>query len=391
MNILFISPHEHLFNDVATGTEQRTSLLIKACAEIGIVDILAFHRVENFNEPNTNILYNQPIVARKINKKITRFEKWRSVIHFWDVEAMFPRNKKKSEIVKHFFNKKKYDLVVTRYVHRAIEYGLNDYYSKLVVDVDDLPADVFINEANVSETVSSKIRNRLSAKIVDFHTRKLVKRAKATFFPNPVQARKFNGIYLPNIPYHQSLTCETIDFSLTNKRLFFIGLLTYEPNYSGVDYFLKNIYTRLHERLPDIEFYIAGKFSNQALKDTWESYPDVKVLGFVNDIREAYAKSRVVVIPIYKGAGTNIKLLEAMRMNRVCAVSEFSTRGLTEVFEDKKDYFVAHSDEEYIENIIRLMVDENLNKTTAENAFEKVNKFYSYTYFAEVVKNALNN
>lgn len=390
MNILFVSPHNRLFRKASTGTEQRTHLLIKALTEIGTVDIIAFHKIENLNEPNINILYNQSI-TRKTSGNITRLDKWRTVIRFWDKEAMFPRNEEKSKIVKSFLKQKNYDIIVTRYIHRAFEYGLDDYYNQLIVDVDDLPADIYEDLSKNAITKSSQIRNRLNAKISNMHTRKLVNQSKVAFFPNPFQAKIFSGSYLPNIPYHQNITCNTIDFAETNKRLFFIGLLDYAPNYTGIDYFLKNVYLKLYKVQPDIEFHIAGKISNEKLKNDWERYPNVKVLGFVDDIIEAYTNSRVVVIPIYSGAGTNIKLLESMRMNRACAVSEFSTRGLTTVLENKKDYFIAYSDEEYVENILNLLLDETLNKTTAKNAYEKVNKHFSYNYFSEVVKNEITN
>ena len=44
--------------------------------------------------------------------------------------------------------------------------------------------------------------------------------------------------------------------------------------------------------------------------------PGVRLLGFVEDVRPAYADTNVVVVPTTVSAGTNVKVLEAMAMGR---------------------------------------------------------------------------
>jgi glycosyltransferase involved in cell wall biosynthesis len=382
MKILFISPHFYSFKHVNGGSEQRTYLLLKALTRFAEVDFVAFHDAAGFDQLPINVLFQQDLGSGKIPSK---WGKWLPVLKFWDKEMIFPIHRKKAEIIREIVKSTDYDCIITRYIPKAMECDLLRFAEKLVVDVDDLPEDYYKIMAENSASRSGKVRYALLSKIAKIHTKHFLRKIQKFSFPNPYTAQKFSGIYLPNIPFYEN-KCTDIDFSKTKKRLFFIGNLTYEPNFGGVDYFLKNIYLPLYEKDNEIEFYIGGRMRDNSLKEKWKSYPNIQVLGFVDDLTAEYEKSRVVVVPIYQGAGTNIKVIEALQMNRACAVSEFAARGFADIFEDKKDYFVAHTDEEYVEILERLLTDEALNRATAENSNSKVKQYFSFELFVEKVK-----
>ncbi|MDR2853984.1 MAG: glycosyltransferase, partial [Prevotellaceae bacterium] len=107
------------------------------------------------------------------------------------------------------------------------------------------------------------------------------------------------------------------------------------------------------------------------------------------DLQAEYEKSRVVIVPIYQGAGTNIKVVEALQMNRACVVTEFATRGLSDVFEDGKDYFVAKNDKDFVEKLEKLLTNETLNIQTARNGKEKTLQHFSFNMFENKVKEFL--
>ena len=76
-------------------------------------------------------------------------------------------------------------------------------------------------------------------------------------------------------------------------------------------------------------------------------------------------------------------------MNRACVTTQSGFRGFDAFFENGKDCFVAKSDEDFVEVLSRLLTDENLNKTMAKNACEKVKKYFSFDTFAEIVEKSL--
>ena len=388
VKILFISPHFYSFKESNSGSEQRTRLLLRACAQQGRVDLVMFHGSEGLEEmPNCNVIYNKTI-ENKDEIKNSRYKKWRPIVRFWDKAALFTINEEKQTIVGSFLKAKNYDLIVTRYIPKAMECGLLAYADKLIVDVDDLPIDYYKMLAKNSQTFSSKFRNVLFSIIARWHTRTIIRKVKKTSFPNPTQALQYDAVYLPNIPFYD-YQCDVVDFGETSKRLLFVGNLYHEPNSIGLEHFLKYVYVPLRTRDKSVEFHIVGGISED-LKTRWENcYQGILILGFVNDLKAEYEESRVVVAPIYHGAGTNIKVIEAMRMNRTCVVSKFATRGFSSVFEDGKDYFVAHSDNEYILLLEQLLTNEVLNKQTAYNGYQKAKETYSFETFTGIVEQML--
>jgi glycosyltransferase involved in cell wall biosynthesis len=385
--ILFIAPHLNPFEKPFGGEAQRTNLLLKSCARIMETDVVVFQENVVSNIENANVIYSRSVNLNKQSHPSGRFRKWKFLLKCYLPESIFPVNKEKASVINSILKyNKEYDFIVVRYISKAMECGVLQYANRLLIDVDDMPEDEFGIFAESAGSLSGKIRYRIMQKLAHFHTRKILRKIKSSYFANPVQVRVKNGIFLPNIPYYQEYTCVPIDEIKPEKRIFFIGDLGYMPNYQGVDRFLENVFKPLQKRMDNVHFYIAGKINHPDLKEKWLKFPNVHLIGYVDDIKKEYEQSMVVVVPVYHGAGTNIKILESMLMNRTCVVSEFSTRGYNEVFQDGTDYLVARNDKEYIEKLSIVLNNMELNKQIASNGYHKVKKYYSFDTFLTAVK-----
>lgn len=387
--LLFITPHAFSFKDSGSGAEQRTALLLKACAEIANVDIVMFHKEEDYIIPeNCKVVYAKTL-EQSVNQEFRRYHKWRFLIRFWDINTLFPKNREKVNVVRSIINEGSYDFIVTRYIPRACEAGLMSYTNKLILDVDDSPVDVFAMMSKNSESLMGKLRYFLMSNFSKVHLKRLSKRINHLFFSNPKVAQYYGKIYLPNIPFYENVVSKPVSFSNTNKRLLFVGTLGHEPNLIGVDYFINNVFTSLQKKINDVELVIVGRFTKESIVEDWIANANVRVKGFVEDLQQEYENSRVVVVPIYQGSGTNIKVLEALQMKRVCVLTEFATRGFSDIFEDKKDYFVAYSNDEFVDLLEMLLTDEHINKTTAQNGYNKLMDNFSFKKFSEIVRKTI--
>ena len=76
----------------------------------------------------------------------------------------------------------------------------------------------------------------------------------------------------------------------------------------------------------------------------------------MNDIREAYASSRVFVAPMRSGSGLQNKLLEAMSMEMPSITTTLASNALGQF--KSEAWLVADSDEEIAELAIALLGDE---------------------------------
>lgn len=113
---------------------------------------------------------------------------------------------------------------------------------------------------------------------------------------------------------------DTFFFQPLNDRkpfdLVFVGNLSYQPNQDAVRFLCEAIMPRLLQRMPHIRLLIAGANMPESMKQ-WES-KHIECLGWVKDIRTAYASAKLFVAPLFSGAGVQNKMLEAMSMGMAC-------------------------------------------------------------------------
>jgi glycosyltransferase involved in cell wall biosynthesis len=390
MKVLFLSPDQNPF-EYRTGSSQRTNLLLKACIKFAEVDVFTFDYALSHDKvvlpPNCKLITIHKSVSEP--KEKSRFEKWKPVLIYWKTHNFFFFDKTNSSCLKEHINFNQYDRIVIRYLSKAIEYGLLDFKEKLIVDVDDMPYDQYKVLTIGAETFSSKLRNFVLSMKSKYLTKRILNEIRYSFLSNPEQLLNKKTVYLPNIPFYQDIECNEVDFSKQSKRIIFIGELGYSPNKKGLDYFLKNIYTEVQKKMPDVELLIGGKVWDPNLKIKWEKYSNVSLLGYVEDIKEFYEKSRVFIIPIYTGGGTNIKLLESAQMKRACVTTKIGFRGFGNYFENGRDLFVANSDKEFVDMLFELLTNEDTNKLLSLNAYNVVNKHFNKKRFNAIVKETL--
>ena len=92
----------------------------------------------------------------------------------------------------------------------------------------------------------------------------------------------------------------------------FTGNMDYAPNIDAVQWFAADIWPQITAKLPRAEFVIAGQRPVSAVRAL--ASDSIRVVGFVEDLSEAYAQAHVLVSPLRLGAGTQNKVLEAMSM-----------------------------------------------------------------------------
>lgn len=95
-------------------------------------------------------------------------------------------------------------------------------------------------------------------------------------------------------------------------KVLFFGRLDYEPNELGFERFLQEGWPLLHRDRPDATLRLVGGGAPAHLQAAAEAAPGVEVVGFVDDLVAEIASCDVLVVPLWAGGGTRLKVLEAM-------------------------------------------------------------------------------
>ncbi len=95
------------------------------------------------------------------------------------------------------------------------------------------------------------------------------------------------------------------------RRLIFVGLLTYEPNRNAVEWFLSNVWPAVRQRVPDAAFDVIGLGPSKRIMDA-HGKNGISVLGFIDDLLPYYERAAASVAPLFAGGGTRLKILESL-------------------------------------------------------------------------------
>jgi glycosyltransferase involved in cell wall biosynthesis len=118
------------------------------------------------------------------------------------------------------------------------------------------------------------------------------------------------------------------------ERLLFIGSFRHFPNVAAYRFFTEEVWPLLRDKFPKMSLtVVAGGdtlTSWRAFTDSPEPAPDprIRLLGFVADVRPLYVESNLVLVPTTVSAGTNVKVLEAMAMERAVVSTTSGCAGL---------------------------------------------------------------
>lgn len=370
MRILFVSDNYNPADTPFNGDSQRTRLLYEACRRLAEVEVISFA-----GQPDRSVYPG-------------KLKKWLALLPFISITALYPKDSYKESVVDEAVGRGNYDLIVTRYLPRAILCGLWKYREKLVVDCDDALPFFFLNQLLPSSVLISRVRLRLTAFKIKRQSRRTLKQMRAAFFANETVAKECCGIFLPNIPYY-TVSCPDADMDVPIKRILFVGQLDYLPNKEGLTHFLEKVYKPLRKRLPNVEMRVVGLIKDAAWRQLWENYEGVTLTGFVDDLKQEYEQSHVAVVPVYRCGATNIKLLEAMAMNRACVTTKEAYAKMNSRFQKNMDLYVADTDSEFVDALYALLTDEHENRKVAHNGKSVMEQYYSLDAFNDIVKKAM--
>jgi polysaccharide biosynthesis protein PslH len=164
-------------------------------------------------------------------------------------------------------------------------------------------------------------------------------------------------------------------YSLPNEYdLLFTGNMAYLPNINSVEYLVQQILPELKKVRPGIKILIAGASPDKkVLKLESEN---VTVTGWVENIRDCYAKSKIFVAPMQIGTGLQNKLLEAMAMKLPCISSGLANNSLHAA--EDVEILIGYSPEDYAEKIIKLLDNAETYRNISEAGYSFVHKHYNW-------------
>lgn len=109
--------------------------------------------------------------------------------------------------------------------------------------------------------------------------------------------------------------------------LIFYGHLRYPPNADSIIYFCREIFPQIKMTVPGVKLFILGKEPPPQVK-ALSGNSSIMVPGYVPDLRPYLAQAAVVICPVRAGAGTRLKILEALACSKPVVSTSIGCAGL---------------------------------------------------------------
>lgn len=165
----------------------------------------------------------------------------------------------------------------------------------------------------------------------------------------------------------------------------FTGNMAYAPNVNAAIYLAQKVLPLVHKKKPSAKLLLAGATPHAnvvALKSD-----KVEVTGWVDDIRECYAKAKVFIAPMQIGIGLQNKLLEAMAMKIPCITSQLANNALEA--REGVEILIGYTPEEYASHILYLLNNSNHALELAEKGYKFVKEHYSWEVATRKLENLM--
>jgi sugar transferase (PEP-CTERM/EpsH1 system associated) len=286
----------------------------------------------------------------------------------------------------YFFNRKaakKVDSVIAKHkpkmlygqLLRTAEYIRHKNIPK-AIDYQDIFSYGMKRRADIASPITRPIFNmeyqRLkryeAAVFEDFDVRTIISEPDRKLFPHE---KRDEILIIPNGVDH--------DYFKPQERekkydLVFTGNMSYPPNVNAVEYLADEIMPIVWKTLPETKLYIAGATPDPKVKKA--ASERIIVSGWLDDIRDAYAQSRVFIAPMRIGTGLQNKLLEAMSMRLPAITSPLANASLGA--KPGEEILIGSNAEEMANNIITLLTDKEKAERIAQAGFDFTNRVYDW-------------
>ena len=386
MKLLFITPS--LSYPPSKGYEVMLLKLLENLSPHHTIDLVMF-------SSNPSVTEFKEIENICNSVRIIYLSKWQSLINVCmgliskdPLQVRYYRSKEMTDLINQLLRDNNYDAVIFTLIRTA--QFLPDWYkgTKILNMIDPLILNYkrslkwrpWYLRLPIKNEVARLLRYE-SANINRFDSTTLISKADIIDYKYIM-----NSINIAWIPYGIDINRFKSDKNITRDKgmIVITGNMGYAPNVDGVLYFSQKIFPTILKQEPKAHLWLVGINPTSQIKEL-ATNKNIKVTGYVEDVKYYLNRAMVSVCPIRLGVGTQTKVLEAMSMGTPVVTTSDGNHGISGV--SGVDLFVADSPTEIADRVVNLLrgnnwdklsyngrkfVTENFNWDVCSNKFESI-------------------
>jgi glycosyltransferase involved in cell wall biosynthesis len=368
------------FRDVH-GVYRRFRLFVRALAALGDVEIVHFGAVGANGFHDDHIVWGtsvRTLVVPLNARPRSQFESLTTLFRVKDRGDFRPYLGRAQRQAARDLLATKPDLVFAHRVPMAELVRLaGGTDAPLVLDIDDIEHDVRLRALRNATALRRKTALLAEIPALYLAERRAVTSALLSFVCSSTDRQKLvaRGFRQAAI----RIAPNALDLPLRRPALtrsptvLFLGAYGHEPNRRAAERLIGTIWPLIRARSPTARLIVAGA-QPERIRQFAERGHGVFFPGFVADLDELYASTRVVCCPMADGGGTRIKLIEAAGRGKPIVSTAMGAEGLA--FTHGHSILLAETDEQLADATVHILHDETAAEALAEAAFAQACSLY---------------
>lgn len=235
------------------------------------------------------------------------------------------------------------------------------------VVLDELELGGFLDAAFKGATLLSRARARLTWWKLAGYLRRVLPRFVACTVVSEVERDAVARVAPSYKPVHivpNAVDLARYPFPLCPAMpdtLIYAGALTYAANFDAVHHLVREVVPRLLPQAPSARITVTGRTDGVDLAPL--THPSVTFTGHVADVRPLVAGSWASVVPLRRGGGTRLKILESLALGTPVVATRKGVEGLA--VSDGENVLIADHPADFARQVVCLLSEPDLRARLA--------------------------
>ena len=389
MKILMITMHPLIPN--ISGYTIRMYNILKCLKEQGVEITLISFCSDSFYTIDT-VEYNKicnKFIPIYYNKLLSYFNCLKALFNGNPFKAEYFYNRKSQNIIDREIQSGMYDYICGFYYHTYL--FINKHNNKKWIDLSDSFSMQHMRYIKHIKNPLKKLFLLIEGQKVLNIEKKCLKNIEINTLISEVDkdylnnySSKDNLFIIKNgvdIPEQKSNTYNLYEIS-------YMGDMAYIQNIDACLYFIENILPELAKNNPKVIFKIIGNRPPRKLQNLCKNNRNIKITGFVKDVKKELVTSHVMVCPIRISSGLQNKVIESLAIG----VPVIATTSVIKPITDKSDIIIcAENKDDWINKIQYIFSNTEYRKLLSEKGCNFIKTNYTWDIYTRKIYQLLMN
>jgi glycosyltransferase involved in cell wall biosynthesis len=168
----------------------------------------------------------------------------------------------------------------------------------------------------------------------------------------------------------------------------FFGSFDWKANVDAVTHFVEDIFPLIFQKLPQVKFVIAGRAAPAQIRSL-SKHPSIEFVGEVDNMFNVVQRVAVIIVPLRIGAGTRLKILEAMAWGKPIISTSIGVEGIE--YTDNEEIIVKDTPLSFAEATLILLNDPEQQHKLAKAGRRRIESTYTTQHSVNRLQQVLNS